>query len=286
MNDRVRPRACVAGWPVAQSRSPIIHGHWLKTYAIDGAYERIAVPVGSFREFADTIGRDGLRGSNVTVPHKETAFAICDSRTAAAEAMGAVNTLWREDGRLWGDNTDAHGFIGGLDDEAPGWRAEVKTAVVIGAGGAARAIVHALLTSGVDRVWIANRTPERARALSLAFQPRAIARQWSELPDLIGDADMVVNTTSLGMAGQPELDLDVDQIARHAIVMDIVYVPLRTALVKRAEARGLRAVGGLGMLLYQATAGFERWFGVRPKVTDELRRLVEADILRAQSSAS
>jgi shikimate dehydrogenase len=274
-----RPRACVTGWPVSHSRSPLIHGYWLRTHGIEGSYERIATPPGEFERFAASIGVDGLRGANVTVPHKVTAFAECDRRTRAAEAMGAVNTLWREGDLLWGDNTDAEGFLGSLDEEAPGWRRELRSAVVLGAGGASRAIVHGLLSAGVERVVIVNRTVGRAETLAAAFGPRLVVSSWSETPGWLGEADILVNTTSLGMGGQDELDIDISNLKAGAVVADVVYVPLETRLVRDARRRSFRAVAGLGMLLHQAVPGFERWFGVRPSVTTELRGLVEADIL-------
>lgn len=279
MIDAPRPRACVTGWPVSHSRSPIIHGYWLRNYGIQGSYERIATPPGEFQRFAAEIGVGGLRGANVTIPHKLAAFAACDKLTDVALAMGAVNTLWREGGVLWGDNTDVEGFLGSLDEEAPGWRREVRSAVVLGAGGASRAVVYGLLSAGVERIAIVNRTIDRAAALAEAFGARLFVFEWAEASQLLDQVDILVNTTSLGMNGQNELDLDLSNLKAGAIVADVVYVPLRTSLLRDAQNRGFRAVGGLGMLLHQAVPGFERWFGVRPSVTPELRRLVEADIL-------
>ncbi len=281
MNERAVRRAGVAGWPIAQSRSPIIHRHWLDELGIAGTYERFAVPPGEFGSFASTIGRDGLVGSNVTAPHKQSAFAACDRHTAVAEALAAVNTLWRENDVLWGDNTDVEGFLANMDDAAPGWAAQPGSAVVIGAGGAARAIVHALLSRRFQRVAIINRTEERARALARQFGRATVALPWSALACELGGADLVVNASVLGMIGHAALDIDLRRAPDHAIVADIVYVPLRTPLVDAARARGLRAVEGLGMLLHQAAPAFARWFGQRPKVTPALRALVEADVLMA-----
>jgi shikimate dehydrogenase len=272
------PWACVTGWPIAHSRSPIIHRHWLEVHGVEGAYEKIATPPGEFARFARGVGAGGLRGANVTVPHKEAAFAACDRLTPSARAIGAVNTLWREGGELWGDNTDAEGFLGCLDEAAPDWRGQTRSALVLGAGGAARAVVHALRSIGVERVKIANRTVDRARALAAAAGPGAGSCAWSEAGAALREVDLLVNTTSLGMAGQPGLELDLSRLAPRAIVADIVYVPLRTPLLDDAERRGHRVAGGLGMLLHQAAPGFERWFGVRPRVTPELRALVEADV--------
>jgi shikimate dehydrogenase len=237
------------------------------------------VPPGEFPEFAARIGRDGLAGANVTAPHKESAFVACDRRTPVAEALGAVNTLWREDGLLWGDNTDVAGFLASLDESAAGWDIRPMRAVVIGAGGAARAIVYALRARGFEAVIVINRTLARAEALAAQFGPGVVAAPWSALGDQARRADLVVNASVLGMAGQPALTLDPAALPDHAVVVDIVYVPLCTTLLEQSKARGLRAVPGLGMLLHQAAPGFERWFGQRPRVTPELRALVEADVL-------
>jgi shikimate dehydrogenase len=281
-----RPRACVTGWPVAHSRSPLIHGHWLKTYGIEGSYERIATPTGQFARFTASIGVGGLRGANVTVPHKITAFAECDRHTSVAQAMGAVNTLWREGDLLWGDNTDVAGFLGSLDEEAPGWRQQTRSAVILGAGGAARAVAYGLLSAGLERVMIINRTIGRAEAVAEAFGPRLFVSTWSEISDRLAETDLLVNTTSLGMSGQDSLDIDISNLRSRAVVADVVYVPLETSLLHEARRRGLRTVGGLGMLLHQAAPGFERWFGIRPSVTPELRSLVEADIVGTGTKSS
>jgi shikimate dehydrogenase len=286
MIDPNRPRACVTGWPVSHSRSPLIHGYWLSRYEIDGSYERIATPPGEFSRFAARIGVDGLRGANVTAPHKLAAFAACDRHTDVALAMGAVNTLWREGAALWGDNTDVEGFLGNLDEEAPDWRREVRSAVILGAGGASRAVVYALLSAGVERIVITNRTVERAEALVKAFGPKLLISEWAEASSWLGDADMLVNTTSLGMSGQDQLDIDLSRLRPGAFVADVVYVPLETSLLEDARKRGLRTVGGLGMLLHQAAPGFARWFGLRPSVTPGLRSLVEADIVGANGKSA
>jgi shikimate dehydrogenase len=264
----------------------MIHQYWLRTYGIDGAYERFAVPPGEFSAFAASIGRDRLVGANVTVPHKEAAFAACDRLAADAEGSGAVNTLWRENGALCGDNTDVLGFLANLDAGAPDWRREAATAVVLGAGGAARAIVHALLSRGLERVAVVNRTAERAAALAARFGRRTTAASWRELPQWLERADVLVNATTLGMVGQGALAIDLKPMKATAVVADIVYIPLATPLIEAARRRGLVAVEGLGMLLRQAAPGFERWFGVRPEVTPELRALVEADILAAGKGRS
>jgi shikimate dehydrogenase len=274
------PRACVVGWPVAHSRSPLIHSFWLRRLRIAGVYDRVAARPGEFAAFVDGIGRDGLVGANVTVPHKEAAFAACEQLTANAAELGAVNTLWRENGALCGDNSDVAGFLANLDDQAPGWRSSTQNAVVLGAGGAARAVIRGLLSAGIERIVVVNRTVDRAENLASRFAQGTRAAPWGALPPLLTAADLLVNASSLGMTGQATLEIDLDRLEPGAIVADIVYVPLDTPLLAAARRRGLRAVDGLGMLLHQAAPGFERWFGVRPAVTSDLRTLIEADIAR------
>jgi len=278
MSEAEGRRAGVCGWPVAHSRSPLIHRYWLRTLGLAGSYDRFAISVEGFSAFTASIGRDQLVGANVTAPHKEAAFAVCDRLTAAAQATGAVNTLWRENGALCGDNTDIAGFLDNLDEGSPGWAANVRSAVVLGAGGAARAIVYALRLRGVERVTIVNRSRERAAVVAAGFAFAALAASWDDLPRELEVADLVVNATTLGMAGQPPLVVDLAPLKSSAIVCDIVYVPLATPLIDAARARGLRAVEGLGMLLHQAVPGFKQCFGGQPIVTPELRALVEADL--------
>jgi shikimate dehydrogenase len=279
------PRAGVAGWPVDHSRSPTIHRHWLRELGLSGSYERFAVRPGEFGPFASRIGGDDLAGANVTAPHKEAAFSLCDRRTPVAEALGAANTLWRQDGFLWGDNTDVDGFLANMDDSVPGWAGRAKSAVVIGAGGAARAIVYALKSRGFERIAVVNRTQSRAEALAAHFGAPAQATSWSRLTAELREADLLVNTSVLGMAGQPPLAIDLSALPDQSVVADIVYVPLRTPLIESARARGLRTAEGLGMLLHQAAPGFARWFGARPTVTPALRALVEAEVLGTQVEA-
>jgi shikimate dehydrogenase len=281
MMERLSPRACVAGWPIDHSRSPLIHTYWLRELGIDGRYEKAAVPPGEFAAFAESIGRNGLVGANVTIPHKEAAFAACDWVTDNAAGLGAVNTLWRDNGKLCGDNTDVAGFLCNLDEQAPEWRDHSHRAVVLGAGGAARAIIRGLVSVGVAHIVIVNRTFERAERLAAQWGAATRSAPWNALPDLLAEADLLVNSSSLGMTGQPALEIDLALLDRRAIVSDIVYSPLETPLLAAARARGLRAVEGLGMLLHQAAPGFERWFGVRPIVSGELRALIEADIRRS-----
>jgi shikimate dehydrogenase len=271
-------RAFVCGHPIAHSRSPLIHGHWLEELGITGSYERIDVAPNDFPDFLSRIGREGFTGGNVTLPHKEAAFRAVERRDRAAEAIGAVNTVWFEaDGVLCGGNTDAYGFAANLDEEAPQW-GEGRCAVVLGAGGAARAVIHALKERGYDDIRLVNRTLPRADELAGRFGPGVSAHGWESVARLLPSADLLVNTTSLGMKGAPELDIDLQPLPAQAVVADIVYVPRETALLKAAKARGLATAEGLGMLLHQAVPGFERWFGRRPTVSEALRRRIVADV--------
>ncbi|MBW8907739.1 MAG: shikimate dehydrogenase [Mesorhizobium sp.] len=270
-------KAFVTGHPIAHSRSPKIHGHWLATYGIDGSYQAIDVRPDDFASFLKSLGANGYRGGNVTIPHKEAAFALAERRDEAAEAIGAVNTLWFEDGVLWGGNTDGIGFAGNLDDYAPGW-ADNGPAVVLGAGGASRAVIHALKQRGISDIRIVNRTLARAQELADRFGVGVSAHGAEAVGALLADAGLLVNTTALGMHGNEGLAADPAGLPGHAIVTDIVYVPLETPLLAAARARGLKTVDGLGMLLHQAVPGFERWFGRKPEVSAELRRMIVADI--------
>jgi shikimate dehydrogenase len=262
------------GWPIAHSRSPVLHGWWLRRYGIDGAYVPLAVPPDRIEQAIRALPALGFAGCNVTIPHKEAALRIVDRVDATARRIGAVNTIVvGADDSLAGSNTDAFGFVESL---GPLWRAEAGPAVVIGAGGAARAIVVALAERGAPEVRICNRTLERAEALAAELGGRAVS--WERRQSALEDAALVVNTTSQGMKGEPPLDLDLDRLPRAATVCDIVYVPLETPLLAAARARGNRAIDGLGMLLHQARPGFEAWFGVAPEVTPELRKAVEATL--------
>ena len=273
-------RACIIGHPVKHSRSPMIHGFWLKGFGLEGSYEREDVTPDALEGFLRGLAARGYVGGNVTIPHKEAAFGTVDRRTARAEALGAVNTVWFEDGLLWGDNTDVTGFLANLDDRAPGWDHGLDKAVVLGAGGAAAAIVAGIKERGAKRIFVANRTAEKTEALIRRFGSVVEAAAWPPSAATFAAADLLVNTTSLGMDGKPGLDIDLAGLPAQAVVTDAVYVPLETELLANAAARGLRTVDGLGMLLHQAVPGFERWFGRRPVVTPELRALVEADIGR------
>ncbi|TJV41412.1 MAG: shikimate dehydrogenase [Mesorhizobium sp.] len=271
-------KAFVTGHPIKHSRSPKIHGHWLAKHGIDGSYEAIDVAPHDFAEFLATLQANGYRGGNVTIPHKEAAFALAGRRDQAAEEIGAVNTLWFEAGILWGGNTDSHGFAANLDDHAPGW-ASKGPAVVLGAGGASRAVVHALKERGVSDIRIVNRTLARAVELRDRFGAGVSAHGMAATGELLADAGLLVNTTALGMVGNEGLAADPALLPGHAIVTDLVYVPLETPLLAAARARGLKTVDGLGMLLNQAVPGFEHWFGVRPQVTAELRAIIVADLV-------
>ncbi|MGE3877190.1 MAG: shikimate dehydrogenase [Parvibaculaceae bacterium] len=271
-------KACVIGWPIAHSRSPLIHGYWLKRYGIDGSYERIAVPPAELPDFLGSLADKAYAGCNVTLPHKEGAFRAVHIADEATRRLGVVNTVFLRDGGLWGTSTDGEGFLANLTAHVPDWRAKDRTIVILGAGGAARAIVGALLDAGSRRLLVANRTPARAEELRRGFGSRVEPRDWRDVGKLLEDADLLVNTTSLGMTGQPPLALDLTRLPRSAIVTDIVYTPLETALLAEARARGNVVVPGLGMLLHQAVRGFELWFGRRPEVTRELHDLVARDI--------
>jgi shikimate dehydrogenase len=272
-----KPRAaCLIGWPAAHSRSPLIHHYWLRTLGIEGGYVIEAVPPDEFGDFVLRLSIRGFVGANVTIPHKERALAL-SKPDARARAVGAANTLWFQDGELCSTNTDVEGFINNLDASAPGWD-KASDALVLGAGGAARAIVFGLIERGIQRVHLANRTLARAGALAEQFGASVLPVAWEAIGDLLPRAGLLVNTTSLGMHGQPELELDVSRLPQDAVVADLVYVPLETPLLAASRARGLKTADGLGMLLHQAVRGFELWFGQRPEVTSELRALIEADL--------
>ncbi len=271
-------RACIVGDPVAHSRSPMIHGYWLKQFGIDGHYGREHVTPEGFPAFFTSLRERGYHGCNITLPHKEMAFRLVDEADETAQAIGALNTVWFEGDRLLGTNTDISGFIDNLDWRAPGWDRATKTALVIGAGGGARGILYGLIRRGITHIILVNRSTERAGELANAFDADIETADFSGLDAAARRADVIVNTTSLGMKGQDALPLDAKLFKDEAVVADIVYVPLDTPLLSSAKARGLRTVDGLGMLLHQAVPGFTRWFGRKPEVTQELFDLVAADI--------
>jgi shikimate dehydrogenase len=270
-------KAGVVGWPIAHSRSPLIHGHWLYIHGIEGTYERIPVEPERAPEFFGQLGDSGLKGVNVTIPHKETAARSVRELDPVAAALGAANTLWLEDGVLHGTNTDVHGFLANMDERQPGWDENPGRALVIGAGGAARAVVHGLLDRGFE-VAVANRTADRAEALAQRAGRGTRGYGLGDVDRLAAGAGVIVNTTAAELHGADSLEIPWGRIGSESIVADIVYVPLETPFLAAARARGLRTVDGLGMLLHQAVPGFELWFGLRPAVTPELRALVEKDL--------
>ncbi|MEO6945137.1 MAG: shikimate dehydrogenase [Nitrobacter sp.] len=268
--------ACLIGWPAAHSRSPLIHHYWLRLHGIAGGYNIEAIPPEGLAEFVMHLSKHGFVGANVTIPHKERALQLTvpDER---ARAVGAANTLYYDGETLRSTNTDVEGFIGNLDASATGWD-RIEDALVLGAGGSSRAVVFGLIERGIKRIHLANRTMQRAQALADQFGATVMPLAWNKLGDVMPRAGLFANTTSLGMKGQPPLDIDLALLPRDAVVADLVYVPLETPLLAAAKARDLRTADGLGMLLHQAVRGFELWFGQRPAVTPELRALVEADL--------
>ena len=282
-----RNKLFVTGWPIKHSRSPLIHNHWLAIHGIEGCYEKVAVEPEKFHSFMSSIKESDYLGGNVTIPHKEMAFELCDRCDEAAYRIKAVNTLWTEDGQLVGGNTDGYGFLANLDQGAAGWdssEARSRPAIVLGAGGASRAIIDALKVRGFDHIVIANRTQSRAKKLAEEFGAGCEAIGLDEVKNHLSRCDLLVNTTSLGMESGDELPADVAILPDDAIVTDIVYTPLITPLLKAARERGLRTVDGLGMLLHQAVPGFEKWYGLRPDVTAELRQILLRDLGEAPSS--
>jgi shikimate dehydrogenase len=275
-------RACVVGWPIEHSRSPAIHGYWLNRYGIDGSYTKEAVQPGRLEGFLRLLATNGYRGCNVTIPYKEEALHLVDEADATAAAIGAANTLWLENGRLYATNTDAYGYMTYLAACVPGWQRRDAPVVILGAGGAARAIVHGFLESGVGEIRLMNRTRDRADAVARDFGRRVKVRDWSERSAASRDAAVLVNTTAVGLKGDGSLGIDFAGFHPECVVSDIVYVPLETALIRDARRNGLRTVDGLGMLLHQAVPGFEKWFGVRPEVTPELYERIASGIVEAR----
>jgi shikimate dehydrogenase len=272
------PAACLIGWPAAHSRSPLIHKYWLKSFSLAGDYRIEAVEPAAFSDFIAQLAARGYKGANVTIPHKEKALAL-SAPDVRARAVGAANTLYFEAGKLCSTNTDVEGFINNLDVSAPGWE-RTDDVLVLGAGGSARAVVFGLLERGIKRVHLVNRTLARAQQLADQFGANVLPLAWDKIDSALPRAGLLVNTTSLGMKGQPLLDVNVSMLDASATVADLVYAPLETPLLASARARGLKTADGLGMLLHQAVRGFELWFGNRPHVTPELRALVEADLVR------
>ena len=272
------PTACLIGWPAAHSRSPLIHHYWLRTLGIAGGYNIEAVPPEEVAEFIQHLAKHGFVGANVTIPHKERALQLTEP-DARAKAVGAANTLYYDGDVLRSTNTDVEGFVGNLDASAPGWN-RTEEVLVLGAGGSSRAVVFGLIERGIQRIHVANRTIERAHALADQFGAKVMPIEWRAIGDVLPRAGLLVNTTSLGMKGQPSLEVDVAPLRADAVVADLVYVPLETPLLAAAKARNLKTADGLGMLLHQAVRGFELWFGRRPTVTAELRQIVEDDLTK------
>ena len=270
---------CVVGWPVEHSRSPLIHNYWIGQHALKGEYRREAVSPEEFPAFVKELAQRGYAGANVTIPHKEVAMTLSEPDDCA-QAVGAANTLWFEGDTLRATNTDVEGFLANLDQMAPNWDRGLDDAIVLGAGGAARAIVYGLLSRGVNTIRVANRTFSRAESLRERFGSKVKPVAWDEIGGLLAGVGLVVNTTSLGMKGQPPLDLRLEDLRKSAVVADIIYSPLVTPLLQEAKDLGLRYADGLGMLLHQAVRGFSLWFGVKPEVTPELRAMVEEDLTK------
>lgn len=276
MNPSTRA-ACVIGYPAKHSRSPKLHGHWLERYGVDGDYRIEEIEPEHFQAFLLNLSQHGYVGANVTMPHKDAALKLSEPDERAL-GIGAANTLWLDKGNLRSTNTDVDGFVGALDSAAPGWHDRITSAVVLGAGGAGRAVVYGLLERGLTAVHVVNRTYTKATALREAYGSSVEPAHWEDLPKLLEGASLLANATSLGMDGQPTLGIDLSTLAADAIVSDIVYVPLKTPLLAAAEERGFTTTNGLEMLLHQAVGGFKLWFGVRPEVTRELYELMAADI--------
>lgn len=277
--ETINHHAFVVGYPIKHSRSPLIHGYWLKTLGIAGSYEKVEVTPEAFANFIAGLKSSdpSFCGGNVTIPHKEAAYRLADETDELTDELGAANTLWLEDGKLKATNTDGIGFTANLDDRRPGWDRGGK-AVVLGAGGASRAIIQALRERGFSEIHVVNRSLDRAEELADRFGPKVHAHAVAGLNEVMRKADFFVNTTSLGMGREPVPHLPFDTLAKGAVVTDIVYVPLTTSFLQQAERAGLPTVDGLGMLLHQAVPGFEKWFGERPVVDEALRALIIADM--------
>ena len=275
MSDKKVPLAAVIGHPIAHSRSPQLHGHWLRKYAIRGHYIPMDVAPENLENVIRMLPTLGFVGVNVTIPHKEAVLKLADLVTDRARLIGAANTLvFRKDGKIHADNTDGYGFVQNLAQSAPKWDPKGGPALVLGAGGAARAVLASLLDVGVPEILLTNRTRERAEALKAGFGDKITIVDWVQAGNAMEGAKTVVNTTSLGMIGHPEMRVPLDALAPGMVVSDLVYAPLQTKLLRAATEAGATPVDGLGMLLHQAVPAFERWFGIRPEVDDALRAAV------------
>ena len=275
MTDTRIPLAGVIGHPVAHSRSPLLHGHWLRTYGLQGHYVPMDIAPDKLETAFRTLPDLGFVGVNVTIPHKEKVMEIADLVSDRATLIGAANTIiFRKDGKIHADNTDGYGFIENLRQGAPGWDPQAGPAMVLGAGGAARAVIASLLEVGVPEIRISNRTRNRAEQLREEFGARIRVVEWVQAGNAMDDAALVVNSTSLGMVGKQELRVPLDGLQPGTVVTDLVYTPLETRLLRVAREQGCTCVDGLGMLIHQAVPGFERWFGKRPEVDDATRAAI------------
>lgn len=271
-------KSAVIGYPIKHSLSPILHGYWLEKYSINGSYEKISVSEEDLPDFLSSLAKNGFLGCNITVPHKEIAINFVDDLTPVAKKIEAINTVVvQKDGSLLGDNTDAYGFIENLRSNLSGFDFNNKKVMIIGAGGATKAVIFGLLEAGVGEITIVNRTKEKAEKLSNQFGNKVFVGEWSYKEKYLSDIDLLINTTTLGMLGSHELEIDLSSLPKSSVVTDIVYNPLMTNLLVQAKKQGNIVVDGIGMLLYQAVPGFDYWFGVRPDVTKELK----SEILKA-----
>jgi shikimate dehydrogenase len=276
-------KACVIGWPIKHSRSPLIHNYWLNLHGIDGVYESVAVEPINLHSFIRNLETNGYQGCNVTIPHKESVLDAVDEFDKIVAKTGSLNTVYISEKKILGTSTDGDGFLNNIRAHYPDFDVRDKTIFILGAGGSAKAICQILISANVKTIYILNRTFERAFELRKQFGAKIQVVQIAKLQQNLKISDLLINTTSQGMTGQAPLDFDIANLPAHAIVADIVYVPLKTKLIETAEARNLKTVPGLGMLLHQAVEGFEKWFSLRPSVTQELYDLVEADILLERS---
>ncbi len=286
MTDSIYKKACVIGDPIKHSRSPLIHNYWLQKYGISGEYSKEHILPSNLKQWFLQFAEQGYAGFNVTLPHKEIAYQLVECADDTAKAVGAVNTVWIENGIIHGGNTDVYGYLANLDAVLPHWEKQTSHAVIMGAGGAARGIVYGFIKRGIKKITVVNRTLEKADSLAKAFSSplsqstKVNASPWDDLNVILASADLLVNTTSLGMTGSAPLEIDLKCLHSAAIVSDIVYSPLETDLLRQARLCNLQTVSGLGMLLHQAVPGFEKWFGVRPEVDADLYTMIVADLNR------
>ncbi len=275
MSAKIIPLAGVIGYPISHSKSPRMHRHWLRRYGLLGDYVPLHVQEDNLETVLRTMPKMGFVGANVTIPHKTNVMAIADQISDRATLVGAANTLiFKEDGKIYADNTDGYGFMANVRQGAPGWNPKAGPAAIFGAGGAARAIIVALADAGVPEIYLSNRTRPKAEALRAEFGARVTVVDWVQAGNMLDDAKTVINTTSLGMVGSPEFRVPLDGLKPDMVVTDIVYTPLKTRLLQEAERAGCTVVDGLGMLLHQGVPGFERWFGIRPDVDEDLRQVM------------